>query len=273
MATTTLKDKGVIVTGGASGIGLAVVHFFATPSSKIALLDIAEPAGVTVLADLRTQYPGVAFTFKKCDIGDWDNQKQVFEEVYKDFGSIDVVFANAGITERGDFVKERSDGEPTKPVLKTLDVNLYGTLYSIKLAIHYMRKNTSSAHKGSIICTASNAGLYAFPMGPMYATSKAGVIQAVRSTAPLLEADGININAIAPAVIKTGLADSHLFQNMILTPVSTAVAAIEAFSTQPSLTGKVAEISGDNFTIREQPDFVDEDTKTNLETFSKLGYS
>lgn len=81
-----------------------------------------------VLADLRSQYPGVTFTFKKCDIGDWDNQKQVFEEVHKEFGSIDIVFANAGITERGKFVQEQSD-EPTKPVLTTLDVNLSGTLY------------------------------------------------------------------------------------------------------------------------------------------------
>ncbi|RFU33642.1 hypothetical protein B7463_g2655, partial [Scytalidium lignicola] len=271
MATTSLQDKGVIVTGGASGIGLAVVNFFATNSSKIAILDISETSAVSVLADLKTQYPGVTFTFKKCDIGDWDNQKQVFEEVYKEFGSIDVVFANAGITERGDFVKEMGE-EPAKPVLKTVDINLYGTLYSVKLAIHYMRKNTS-AHKGSIICTASNAGLYAFPMAPMYAASKAAIIQAVRSMAPVLEADGITINAIAPAVIKTGLADAHLFQNMILTPVSTAVSAIKDFSTQPNLSGKVAEISGEKYTIRDQQPFVDQDTKANLDTFSSLGHA
>ncbi|KAH8803278.1 15-hydroxyprostaglandin dehydrogenase [Xylogone sp. PMI_703] len=271
MATTELKDKGVIVTGGASGIGLAVVNFFASRSSKIAILDISETAAVNVLADLKSQYPGVTFAFKKCDIGDWDNQKQVFEEVYQEFGNIQVVFANAGITERGEFVKEKNE-EPTKPVLKTLDINLYGTLYSVKLAIHYMRKNTAS-HKGSIICTASNAGLYAFPMAPMYAASKAGIIQAVRSMGPLLEGEGITLNAIAPAVIKTGLADAHLFQNMILTPVSTAVSAIEDFSTQPGLNAKVAEISGEKYTIREQLPFVDEDTKKNLDTFSALGYA
>jgi NAD(P)-dependent dehydrogenase (short-subunit alcohol dehydrogenase family) len=153
MAATTLTDKGVIVTGenlhliyigmnrleaskanilftigGASGIGLATVHFFATNNAKIAILDISDSAGVKVLSDLRIQYPNVTFSFKKCDVRDWENQKQVFEEVYKEFGSIDVVFANAGVTEQGHLINDRSE-EPTKPILTTVDINLYGTLY------------------------------------------------------------------------------------------------------------------------------------------------
>lgn len=67
--------------------------------------------------------------FKKCDISDWEEQKAVFEQIYKDFGSIDIVFANAGISEKGSFLS-RDDGEPKKPNLTTLDVNLSGTLYS-----------------------------------------------------------------------------------------------------------------------------------------------
>ena len=60
---------------------------------------------------------------------------------------------------------------------------------------------------------------------------------------------------------------------MILTPVSTAVNAVEEFVTNSRLTGVIAEISGDNFTFRAPPDFVDEDTGKNLETFWRLGYA
>lgn len=71
---------------------------------------------------------------------------------------------------------------------------------AIRLSVYYQRKNTS-AHKGSIICTASNAGLYPFPIGPMYGTSKHAVVGAVRSLAKPLEAEGIQINSICPNCI------------------------------------------------------------------------
>jgi NAD(P)-dependent dehydrogenase (short-subunit alcohol dehydrogenase family) len=63
-----------------------------------------------------------------------------------------------------------------------------------------MRKNSGS-NKGLIICTSSNAGLYPFPVGPMYAIAKHGVVGAVRSFAKPLEADGIRINALCPNCI------------------------------------------------------------------------
>lgn len=74
------------------------------------------------------------------------------------------------------------------------------------LAIHYISKNTSTSRngiqsKGSIVCTASNAGLYAFPIAPIYAATKAGVIGLVRGLAQGLSMESIQINALAPAVI------------------------------------------------------------------------
>lgn len=76
----------------------------------------------------------------------------------------------------------------------------------MKLAIHYIKKNAtvngaSPASKGSIVCTASNAGLYPFPVAPIYAAGKAGVINLVRSLARPLSRDAIQINALAPAVL------------------------------------------------------------------------
>jgi NAD(P)-dependent dehydrogenase (short-subunit alcohol dehydrogenase family) len=152
-----------------------------------------------------------------------------------------------------------------------------------------MRKNTSG-QKGSIICTASNAGIYPFPIAPMYGTSKHAVVGAVRSLAKPLEADGIRINGICPNVIgippffvrfakllrratATGLADNNLFSSMTLTPISLAVDAVRELATNTQLMGVTAEISGNKYTFREQPEWVDEISRTNFEQFWKLGYA
>jgi short-subunit dehydrogenase len=75
-------------------------------------------------------------------------------------------------------------------------------LTAVKLATHYMSRNRDEAEsKGLIVCTASNAGLYPFQMAPIYAATKAGVINLVRSLAKSLEREKIQINALAPAVI------------------------------------------------------------------------
>jgi len=118
----------LISTGGASGIGLAVVRYFASQSSRISILDVSTISAQAVVSSLRIEYPSATFLFKKCDISNWDEQKVVFEEVYKEFGSIDIVFANAGVSEIGAFL-DKNEGEPSKPKLRTLEINLIGTLY------------------------------------------------------------------------------------------------------------------------------------------------
>ena len=115
--------------GGASGIGLAIVRYFAARSTKISILDISAASAQTVVSSLRAEFPSTIFLFKKCDISSWDEQKAIFEEVYKETGSIDYVFANAGVSEIGNFLG-KDIGEPMKPTLKTVDINLVGTLYS-----------------------------------------------------------------------------------------------------------------------------------------------
>jgi NAD(P)-dependent dehydrogenase (short-subunit alcohol dehydrogenase family) len=121
--------------------------------------------------------------------------------------------------------------------------------------------------------------------------SKHAVVGSVRSLARPLEAEGIQINGICPSVIgslilievisrrllthkaETGLADKNLFSSMILTPVSTAVGAVEEFVRNRELSGICAEISGDKFTFRPPPEYVDEATGKNIETFWRLGYA
>jgi NAD(P)-dependent dehydrogenase (short-subunit alcohol dehydrogenase family) len=117
--------------GGASGIGLALVQFFASYCCKIALLDISPESAAhvqAVLSSLRTQYPASTFIFQKCDVSSWEEQAAAFKTFYNETGGIDIVCANAGIVEAGKFL-EKDQGEPRKPNLKTLDVDLNGILF------------------------------------------------------------------------------------------------------------------------------------------------
>ncbi|KAJ5772314.1 hypothetical protein N7520_002843 [Penicillium odoratum] len=269
------------ITGGASGIGLGITKHFIQDSNKrthITILDINPQTGAQTLAQLRTDFPSAEISFEECDVSSWESQATAFKKTYNQHGSIDLVFANAGITEKGSFLPKDANAGPVKPNLATLNVNLIGVVYceivpvdrTVQLAIHYMSRNGG----GLICCTASNAGLYPFPIAPMYAATKHGVIGLVRSLARSLVPNGIRINALAPAVIETNIApSSDLFKSMILTPMSTVSKAVEMFVDDESLTGKIAELHGEHATLSEPPAYVDEDTGKNIETFWNLGYA
>ncbi|OJJ38269.1 hypothetical protein ASPWEDRAFT_57053 [Aspergillus wentii DTO 134E9] len=272
--------RSIIITG----IGLGITtHFAPHPNTHITILDVNPETASQALKNLSSQFPSCSISFKPCNVASWESQAEAFESVFAEQGRVDVVFANAGITEKGRLLptaEERVGGKPSKPDLKTLDVNLVGVLYSIKLGIHYISKNTPQAplsgppSKGSIICTSSNAGHYAFPIAPLYAATKHGVTGLVRSLARSLEREQIQINALAPAVIETNIApDVALFKSMIMTPMETVTKAVEELVSDSSLTGKVAELHGERVSYAEPQPYVDEDTETNIETFWRLGYA
>ncbi|KAI2635888.1 NAD(P)-binding protein [Hypomontagnella submonticulosa] len=275
---TQPKRLSVIVTGGASGLGLTMVKHFASQGNIVTIFDINTAAGHTVVTELATQYPEAKISFKRCDVTSWDSQATAFKEVYEQNCSVDIVMVNAGISEQGaSSLTLVDEDEPSQPRLRTLDVNLTGAIYSVKLATHYIKKNTPdpvTGSRGCIICTASNAGLYPFPVAPLYAASKAGVILLVRSLARILERVHIQINALAPAVLESCITPSKaLFQEMVVTPHSTLVKGIAQLVGDRTITGTVAEIHGESVTLRAPHEYVDEDTHANLETFWRLGHA
>ncbi|KAI0380469.1 NAD(P)-binding protein [Hypomontagnella monticulosa] len=272
------KRLSVIVTGGASGLGLTMVKHFASQGHVVTILDINKIAGHTVVAELATQHPEAKIGFKCCDVTSWDSQASAFKEVYDHIGSVDVVMANAGISEQGaSSLTLVDEEEPSQPRLRTLDVNLTGVIYTVKLATHYIKKNTPdpvTGSRGCIICTASNAGLYPFPVAPLYAASKAGIILLVRSLARVLERVQIQINALAPAVLESGITPSKaLFEEMVVTPQSTLVKGVAQLVGDQTITGTVAEIHGESVTLRPHHEYVDADTHANMETFWRLGHA
>ncbi|KAL4782716.1 hypothetical protein BJX76DRAFT_349174 [Aspergillus varians] len=246
-------------SGGASGIGLGIIrHFAPRPNTHITISDINARTGVTVLDQLRSEYPSCGFRFERVDVSSCESQAAAVDNIIAQRGRVVIVFVNAGITEKGALLPKK-DGKLTKLELVTVDVNFVG----VKLPLHYISKNEAiNGSKGSVICTASNAGVNPFPMAPLYSTTKHAVVGLVRSFARPLEREQIQINGFAPGLLP-----------MILTPMSTAQRAGEQFVSNASLTGKIAELHGEHVTFVEAPAYIDEDTRKNMEIFWSLEYA
>jgi NAD(P)-dependent dehydrogenase (short-subunit alcohol dehydrogenase family) len=193
--SSRLKDKRAIVTGAASGIGRASARLFARQGAQLLISDRAE-AGLDETLAMIAADGGKAIALRT-DAGKESDVQALVERAHSEFGGLDVFFANAGIS-GGAWAFEDTSVEEFQ---ETLRINLLGPFLAIKYASPGMRKQG----KGSIICTASVAGIRS-GAGPIaYSASKAAVINLVQTSANVLRGTGIRVNAICPGLIETGM--------------------------------------------------------------------
>lgn len=159
-----LKDKVAIITGAGQGIGLAAAQLFALHGAIVYIADLHPPEKLPQRA-----------SFVKCDVTKWADLLALFTRVQQEHGRIDTVIANAGIAEVEDLFVDEFDeatGALREPKHTVIAVNLIGVINTIKLAVHHMRKQSST---GSIILTSSSAGYIGEPGLPAYTATKHAV--------------------------------------------------------------------------------------------------
>ena len=177
-----------LVTGGASGFGAEVSRQLVRRGDSVVLCDVDEVGGQRVADELGA-------TFLRCDVSDFDQvvaTTQAAEEVH---GGLDLVFLNAGVS-TGCGIAEDFDLAKYR---RAMGINLDGVVFGVHAALPALRRRGG----GSIVATASMAGLTGTPFDPVYGANKHAVVGLVRALGPALQPHGIRVNAFCPGFAET----------------------------------------------------------------------
>ncbi len=196
----SLMEKRVVITGGASGIGLATVQRFVAEGAKVVIFDLNEGALKKVLEENKDVVGGAIV-----DVSCESDVKSGFDKVDELMGGIDVLISNAGISLRREFMDI-----PYSEWKKVMDINLGGMFLCAKESIKRMKEQNS----GVVLFTASTNGMDGHPLYADYNASKAGVMELCKTIA-LEYAPWLRVNSICPGYVLTPMQRSEYSDEML----------------------------------------------------------
>ncbi|QGG79517.1 SDR family oxidoreductase [Litorivicinus lipolyticus] len=201
-----LSGQFAIITGAASanGLGKASARLFAEHGATVAILDLDLTAAQGAAADLGPGHIGLA-----CDVTDRDACQRAVDQLLAQWGQIDVLINNAGITQPLKLMDIQGANYDA-----VLDVNLRGTLYMTQAVTPHLRRR----QRGSIVNISSvsaqrGGGIFG---GPHYSAAKAGILGLTKASARELAVDGIRVNAVCPGFIATDITAGKLTDDMLV---------------------------------------------------------
>src|SRR5881275_49804 len=197
-----LQDKGVLVTGGASGLGEACVRLLTQAGSKVVIADMNSDAGIALSTE--HSHTGLSTLFVKTDVTNEESMRAAVREALETFGSLEVLINCAGIGV-ADKVLGKNGPHDLGSFSKVIQVNLIGTFNAIRLAAAEMAENVPNeeGERGVIINTASVAAFDGQIGQAAYSASKGGVVGMTLPIARDLAALGIRVVTIAPGTFDT----------------------------------------------------------------------
>lgn len=259
-AAYVLKDKVVLLTGGAQGIGAATVALYHSFGAHVYFGDWDEIKGKNVEQELQSTGGGGSVHFHKLDVRDYNSQLALFDAAFKGHGRVDVAVSCAAVSEQaGWFEPENLDLESVRrdpvPLKAHIDINLVSVVSFCRIALAYMKSSKlqegNTPFSRSIVLVSSIAGITEAPGLIAYSTSKHGVIglmRALRPWAPLRY--GVRVNALCPWATDTqllGVKDRWEKANMPMnTPLDVGKIILQC-SSDDTLNGKAVFVNGGRY--------------------------
>ncbi|MDD3523432.1 MAG: 3-oxoacyl-[acyl-carrier-protein] reductase [Candidatus Cloacimonetes bacterium] len=185
------KDKVVVITGAARGIGFAIAKSFVECGATVAVIDLSAEAVNAAVANLNQIGKAIGYVG---NVTDSSGMEELFAQVVKEHGGIDTLINNAGITRDNLMIRMKEEDWQL-----VLDINLKGSFICTQKAFKHMMK----ARKGSIINIASVIGIMGNAGQANYAASKGGLIAFTKSCAKEFASRNVRVNAVAPGFIET----------------------------------------------------------------------
>jgi NAD(P)-dependent dehydrogenase (short-subunit alcohol dehydrogenase family) len=196
----SIDGKTFVITGAATGIGLATARMAAARGANVMLSDLNDADGEAAAAEIRAA--GGRASYAHCDVSDEEQARALMAATAEEFGGIDVLHNNAGIHEGMISSEFTFETMPVAVFDKVLAVNLRGAFLCAQAALPYLKASTRGP---SVVNAGSTASFAGYPYGLAYGTSKGGISLFTKNLAVALAPYGIRANCYCPASVDTNM--------------------------------------------------------------------